>query len=150
MTRFRILLVAAVVALVATTGCAPTQENYGPLKTRGATNTKTLADERGMTLYTFDKDEPGKSNCYGECAEYWPPALAPSDAKPLLDLAPIERADGTLQWAHRGKPLYTYVEDQEPGDITGDGKDGVWHVVKTRALPGWVSTCAPGTLECGP
>ncbi len=35
-----------------------------------------LADAEGMTLYIFTKDEPGKTNCYGECAVYWPPCMA--------------------------------------------------------------------------
>ncbi len=29
---------------------------------------KVLSDEKGMTLYTFDKDEAGMSNCYDKCA----------------------------------------------------------------------------------
>ena len=34
-------------------------------------------------------------------------------------------------WAYDGHPLYTFVEDKaKPGDITGDGKGGVWHVAK--------------------
>ena len=35
-----------------------------------------LADAKGMTLYTFDKDADGKSNCNGKCAENWPPLKA--------------------------------------------------------------------------
>jgi predicted lipoprotein with Yx(FWY)xxD motif len=33
-------------------------------------------------------------------------------------------------WAHKGKPLYLWSKDQKPGDITGDGFNGIWHVVK--------------------
>jgi predicted lipoprotein with Yx(FWY)xxD motif len=40
------------------------------------------------------------------------------------------RTDGTLQWANEGKPLYTYANDKKPGDVTGDGMNGVWHVVR--------------------
>ena len=29
----------------------------------------TLGDAKGMTLYIFVRDEPGKSNCNGRCAE---------------------------------------------------------------------------------
>lgn len=34
-----------------------------------------------------------------------------------------------MQWADDGKPLYTYVDDKKPGDVTGDGKNEVWHAV---------------------
>ena len=89
-----------------------------------------LADPNGMTLYTYDKDTPGKSACTGECAEYWPPVKASASDKPVGDLTLITRDDGTKQWADGGKPLYTYVKDKKPGDVTGDGVNNVWHAVK--------------------
>jgi predicted lipoprotein with Yx(FWY)xxD motif len=59
---------------------------------------KVLADPNGMTLYTYVKDSPGKSNCYGECVEYWPPMKAAAEAKPVGDLtiisATTERCNG--------------------------------------------------------
>ena len=84
----------------------------------------------GMTVYTYDADSPGVSNCYDECAEEWPPVTAASDAQPFGDMSVIERTDGTRQWAHEGKPLYLYHDDSEPGDVEGDGEGGIWHVVK--------------------
>jgi len=33
---------------------------------------KVFATEKGMTLYTFDKDTKGKSNCDGDCLKMWP------------------------------------------------------------------------------
>jgi predicted lipoprotein with Yx(FWY)xxD motif len=33
-----------------------------------------------------------------------------------------------MQWAAKGMPLYSYVGDRKPGDVTGDKKNGVWHV----------------------
>ncbi len=45
----------------------------------------------------------------------------------------IDRTDGTKQWAYKGKPLYTFVQDKKPGDMTGDGKaNGAWHVAKAE------------------
>jgi predicted lipoprotein with Yx(FWY)xxD motif len=35
--------------------------------------------------------------------------------------------DETRQWAYKGKPLYTYTGDVNPGDALGDGVEGVWH-----------------------
>jgi predicted lipoprotein with Yx(FWY)xxD motif len=39
------------------------------------------------------------------------------------------RNDGGRQWAFKGKPLYLWIKDHKPGDMTGDGFKGVWHVV---------------------
>jgi predicted lipoprotein with Yx(FWY)xxD motif len=105
-------------------------EDYGPFKTMNTAVGEVLTDAKGMTLYTYDKDTPGMSNCTGECAEYWPPAMADAMAKPTGDLTVIKRPDGSMQWADKGMPLYTFAKDQRPGDMLGDNMNGVWHVVK--------------------
>ena len=109
---------------------AASAEDYGPFKEMESSVGDILVDAKGMTLYTFDKDEAGKSNCSGECATAWPPAMAMESDKPVGDLTIIKRDDGTLQWADGGKPLYTFVKDTKPGDVTGDNVKNVWHVVK--------------------
>lgn len=78
-----------------------------------------FADAKGMTLYTFDKDAPGKSRCAAACAKVWIPAAAPRYAKPLGDWAIFARGDGTKQWEYRGKPVYTYVRDTDIGSVWG-------------------------------
>ena len=89
-----------------------------------------LVDGKGMTLYTFDKDSGGKSACNGPCAVNWPPLAAGADARAEGDYTVITRDDGAKQWAYKGKPLYTWIKDQKPGDKTGDGVNNVWHVAK--------------------
>ncbi|CAM4397553.1 Lipoprotein [Bordetella tumbae] len=89
-----------------------------------------LVDNAGMTLYTFDKDTDGKSACYDQCAKAWPPVMASADAKAQGDLSIITRDDGAKQWAYKGKPLYLFVKDKNPGDKTGDNVKEVWHIVK--------------------
>ncbi len=89
-----------------------------------------LVDSNGMTLYTYDKDAMNKSNCNDSCAGHWPPLMAAAGAKDNDDWTVIKRDDGSMQWAYYGKPLYTYVDDKKAGDMTGDGKGGVWHVAK--------------------
>ena len=89
-----------------------------------------LVNEHGMTLYTFDKDTAGKSNCNAACATLWPPAIAARDAQAEGDMSIITRDDGAMQWAHKGKPVYTFVKDVKAGDRTGDNVKEVWHVVK--------------------
>jgi len=91
---------------------------------------KVLADHKGMTLYTFDKDGNGTSACTGPCAENWPPLQAAAGAAPTGDFSVIDRADGTKQWAYKGMPLYGWIKDGKPGDVTGDGFKGVWRVAR--------------------
>jgi predicted lipoprotein with Yx(FWY)xxD motif len=89
-----------------------------------------LTNNAGMTLYTFDKDAGGKSACNGPCATNWPPLMASGGAKASGDWSIITRDDGGKQWAYKGKPLYLWAKDKKPGDKTGDGVNGVWHIVK--------------------
>ena len=91
-----------------------------------------LVNATGMTLYIFDKEpaDGGKSVCNGQCAALWPALAAAADAKPSGAYSVITRDGGAKQWAYKGRPLYLWVKDQNPGDKTGDGVLGVWHVVK--------------------
>ena len=89
-----------------------------------------LVDSAGMTLYTFDDDTLGKSNCNGLCAANWPPLKAEANAQPAGDLTIIVRDDGSRQWAIRGMPLYGWVADEEPGDTKGEGVFDVWRVAR--------------------
>ncbi|MCV2866403.1 hypothetical protein [Defluviimonas sp. WL0075] len=86
-----------------------------------------FTDAQNMTLYTFDKDEAGVSNCYDACAENWPPLLADDGASLPEGFELIARTDGTMQVAYQGQPLYLWIKDENPGDMTGDGVKGVWH-----------------------
>jgi len=104
----------------------------GPWMEMDSSLGKIYTDSKDMTLYTFDKDEAGKSNCYDKCAVNWPPFAAAADAMAEGEWTVVERTDGTKQWAYDGKPLYLYIEDKKPGDVTGEGKGGVWHVAKAE------------------
>lgn len=89
-----------------------------------------LVDARGMSLYTFDKDEPGKSACNGKCAENWPPLLAGADGQAAGDWGIVVRDDGRRQWSFKGRPLYGWIKDEKPGDRSGDGFNGVWRLAR--------------------
>ncbi|MER8546860.1 hypothetical protein [Mesorhizobium sp. M0684] len=92
--------------------------------------TKIYTDASGMTLYTYDKDEAGKSTCYDKCAANWPPLKADANAKAEGEWTIVDRTDGTRMWAYEGKPLYTFIKDKKAGDVTGEGLGGVWHIAK--------------------
>jgi len=121
MTRYRI----ALAALLISTLPAMAME---PAKTMTTPGGKVFTNSKGMTLYVFDKDTAKKSNCYDGCARAWPPFMAASGAKPEGEWTIVERTDGHKMWAYDGKPLYTYAKDKKPGDMTGDGVGGVWHL----------------------
>lgn len=93
-----------------------------------------LVDHKGMTLYTFDNDvaDSGKSVCNDGCIQAWPALVASSDSKDMGDFKVITRDDGSKQWAHKGKPLYLWVNDKKAGDMTGDKFKGVWHIIKEK------------------
>ncbi|WP_432470720.1 hypothetical protein [Amphritea sp. HPY] len=101
-----------------------------PVKIYRNAEISVLTDLNQRSLYAFDKDDQGQSNCYGKCAEIWPPLFAAKGAKKSGAFDITERKDGTLQWTLDGHPLYTWVKDQKAGDITGDGVKGIWHVIK--------------------
>ena len=92
---------------------------------------QVLVDSNGMTLYWFAIDTPGKSNCSGSCATYWPPGKGPLTAGSGVTgtLGTITRSDGTKQATYLGHPLYTYVGDKGPGQNKGNGLNisgGLW------------------------
>jgi predicted lipoprotein with Yx(FWY)xxD motif len=129
MTKLRpltpILLLGAAVA----GGCAGDRP-MAPTEMRGGMMTDWYEHR---TLYTFDRDStnPPSSACTSAyCTWQWPPFRPLPGDRPMGDLTIFKNADGSQQWAYKGKPLYFYVGDQKTGDKTGDGRNGVWHVVK--------------------
>ena len=123
----RIAAFAAASVLAVAAGCASMSAPDG-VRASGS----KLTDKAGMTLYTFDKDPvgAGKSVCNGACAKNWPPLAASAGERTSGNWSIVVRDDGSRQWAYKGKPLYLWVKDQKPGDATGDGFRGVWHVAR--------------------
>ncbi|EKF40982.1 COG4315 family predicted lipoprotein [Nitratireductor indicus] len=124
-------ILAAAAALALSAGAA-LAEDYagGAIKTMESSGSEVLTDAKGMTLYIFDKDSAGMSNCYEQCAANWPPLMAGANAMADGDFSLVERKDGAKQWAHKGMPLYLWKNDMKPGDMSGDGVNGVWHTAK--------------------
>lgn len=82
---------------------------------------RILVDSEDQAIYIFENDEPGRSNCSGECAVAWPPvvtesrAIAGSGVDPAL-LGTTERGDGATQVTYDGQPLYYYAHEG-PGEV---------------------------------
>lgn len=87
-----------------------------------------LVDAEGRTLYDFHKDQGTTSSCYGACAGAWPPLLTEGDPEAeggasAAKLGTTKRKDGNTQVTYAGRPLYTYVGDQKPGEAHGNDID---------------------------
>jgi predicted lipoprotein with Yx(FWY)xxD motif len=101
--------------------------------TLGAT---VLVDAQGMTLYSLSGEQKGKFICKNSaCTQVWHPlsASAGTPSGSVGSLGSVKRPDGTEQATYKGKPLYTFAQDQQPGDAKGQGiKDvGTWNAVTT-------------------
>jgi len=96
-----------------------------------------LVDQDGRTLYltTDDTQNGGTSSCTDEeCMTEWPPLIVTETptAGTGVDatlLGTITREDGTMQATYNGWPLHYFDEDTAPGDINGQGMEGVWFLV---------------------
>ena len=125
-TSMKGLLIGLFVALVA--GCTSMPATVAPARVADG----RWVDTAGETLDTFDHDATGggKSMCNGPCATSWPPLAAAADVKASGDRGVIKRDDGSRQWAYKGKPLFTWIKDQKPGDTTGDGFNNAWRIAR--------------------
>ena len=118
--------------LLLTVGCTNSYMNTNKSKN----TVHSLSDSKNMTLYTFDKDSINKSNCYGGCEKKWPVFNGSIDTMKLpkgvmaSNFGTTTRKNGTMQTTYDGKPLYYFFMDKNPLDMKGDGKKGVWHIVK--------------------
>jgi predicted lipoprotein with Yx(FWY)xxD motif len=117
----------------AASSAAPSAAAGGTLTVATTPLGKLLADGQGYVLYVFDKDTATTSACVGPCAVNWPPVAAPVTAAAGVTLpgsiTAITRPDGSSQAAYDGHPLYHWIKDTAPGQTTGNGVQGVWHVV---------------------
>ncbi len=102
-----------------------------------------LVDGEGMTLYLFENDEPGVSNCTDDCLGNWPALTIDDDADPTWGdgvdgdlVGTIEREDdGSTQLTYDDMPLYFWAADMAPGDVDGQGVNDVWWVVAPDGSP---------------
>ena len=95
-----------------------------------------LFDSKKQAIYIFERDSKGKTVCYDDCAEAWPPVH--TDGEPQAGdgvkqslLGTVKRRDGKLQVTYAGQPLYFYAHEA-PGEVRCHNVDlngGLWWVV---------------------
>jgi predicted lipoprotein with Yx(FWY)xxD motif len=104
---------------------------------------KILAGPSGRTIYLFLADSPTTSACNSAgCVQAWPPVLTNGAPKAGAGvnaslLGTIKRKDGTTEVTYAGHPLYYFVSDKKPGDVTGQGIDAFgapWYVVAPSGM----------------
>ena len=89
----------------------------------------------GLSLYVFENDTSGTSNCNDQCAASWPPLTVTNAADVRAgsgvtgELGTIKRADGLTQVTLDSKPLYYFGGDKATGDVKGQGLNDVWYLV---------------------
>lgn len=115
---------------LATTTVNASAATYTVTLRDNATTGDYLANATGFTLYVTGGDKPntGTSSCYGQCAANWPPFytanLSAAPGINVSEFGTIIRTDGTSQLTYKGYPLYLFVADHNPGQITGQGVGG--------------------------
>jgi predicted lipoprotein with Yx(FWY)xxD motif len=144
------LLIAACGGTAATSSPTPTQ-SASPSPTPAPTIVAKVATDAklgkilvdsatGKTLYTWAKDNDENSQCYDQCATFWPPLVTTAkavaaDGVTAGKFGTSARKDGALQVTFNGHPLYFFSRDAAPGDTNGQGSTGfgaVWVVVPAQ------------------
>ena len=89
-----------------------------------------LTGANGLTLYSHTGDSATVSTCTAGCATAWPPLTVTGGGQPTAasgvtgTLGTLTRDDGSIQVTYNGMPLYFWMNDTKPGDVTGDGVNG--------------------------
>jgi predicted lipoprotein with Yx(FWY)xxD motif len=100
------------------------------------TTGRLLVNNEEFSVYTWDGDEPNKSNCKGACLEAWEPVPAPEIAVDRGEWTIVRHDSGFRQWAYRGRPLYTHRNDPGSNSFVGsdvpDWRNPQWHNVYTQ------------------
>lgn len=101
-----------------------------------------LFDRTGQAIYLFDKETTSTPECYGACAQAWPPVLttdaprAGGEADPeLLGVTP--RRNGAQQVTYDGHPLYYYAHEGKNEVLCHNVSEygGLWLVVTPGGEP---------------
>jgi predicted lipoprotein with Yx(FWY)xxD motif len=84
--------------------------------TAGSDVGQVLFDGTGQAIYLFAKETTAVPDCYGDCANAWPPVLTEGSpvagAGAITDLlGTTPRTDGSTQVTYAGHPLYYYAHE---------------------------------------
>lgn len=120
---------------------------------------ETVQNQDGFVLYRFDDDKvkpEAVSNCDGDCAKVWPPALINKGEKPKLEgvdaekVGTVTRKDGTVQLTLDKWPLYTYIGDTKAGQWKGQNVGKKWFVITPEGKKNLTCLPAPSKAVAPP
>jgi len=100
-----------------------------------------LVGEEGKAVYLFTPDSANTSTCKDACADTWPPFLVGSGETAQAGtgvtgkITTFARADGSMQLAYNGIPLYYYSGDSASGQTNGQGLFDKWYLVSPEGTP---------------
>jgi len=100
-----------------------------------------LFDDKGQAIYIWELEDSSTAECYGDCAEAWPPVL--TSGEPIASggvkkelLGTTKRTDGTTQVTYNGHPLYYYAHEK-PGEVKCHNirtHGGLWWVIQPSGV----------------
>ena len=103
-----------------------------------------FVDDKDLTVHMLTADPPGHWTCSAQCLQFWPlvPAAAGSGVHLVKGisaaLATTRATSGVSMVAAAGWPLYGFVKDVAPGDLTGERVKtfgGIWYAVSPSGAP---------------
>jgi predicted lipoprotein with Yx(FWY)xxD motif len=103
--------------------------------TINGTKVNVLMTNKGFAVYYYRADTMFKATCTGQCAQSWPPILAPqgmmtvSGSMALPRQLTVHQTANGAQVFYYGHALYTYAADMQPGTATGRAQDMLWYLV---------------------
>lgn len=99
---------------------------------------RVVVDAQGRTVYLLTADSMNHSTCDAGCQQYWPPVPTAHGSGVTAKIASTALPGGGSTATVGGWPVYTYVGDQAPGDVTGEGVatyGGIWYAISPSGKP---------------
>jgi predicted lipoprotein with Yx(FWY)xxD motif len=138
-----VVVAGVVAAIVTTSGGASTKQASPNTPAASAISIKqtslgpTVVDAHGRTLYLFEGDKPNVSTLSAGGQAIWPPFTATAKPRALSGvsadgIATVSHSGGAAQVTYNGHPLYYYVGDRRPGQVSGQGLNqfgALWYVL---------------------
>lgn len=113
-----------------------------------------IVGKDGMAVYYFTNDVKGSdtSKCTGQCIVNWPPVISESGNPKVKGItAEVDTIKFGEEQKHvtvNGMPVYYWIKDKAPGDVTGQGVQGVWYVIAPDGA--MIKTPAPAQSSSKP
>jgi predicted lipoprotein with Yx(FWY)xxD motif len=131
---------AGLAALALVVGCGSSGPPASSLTLRSAVLARVgrvLVTGMGQPLYVFAPDQARRLTCSAGCQEVWPPLGVPAKVTVgggvrLAWVGKAANPHGQPDLTYDGWPLYTFIQDDVPGEANGQGLDvngGDWFTI---------------------